>query len=507
VSGGWPRGYRSVRGWHGVSRGLLTFLFALVAVVSAVVLQSSGAALADEDAVDIGSSPGPTTDPLSCTDRMDLPPLGQALESRFSPDSTHLAVTRIVTSASEVTVTGFEEDPALSVLDLASGRITELGMGQRPQWSETGTYLSFWRSGRLHVVKDGDDIAVIDPTMPETRWVGDQLVYWDRDQIHGWTEDADVAIASVAWDYMPRYPQDWADFSADGTAFSLTRYSMDGSATRWIGDVTTGQVAPLTTSGTTYTQWSPAGATLLVRSDSTVELRGQDGSDSVAPLTAFRGTVHGWTPSGALLMGHLSPTVPVVPKFDSYDVWDGHNVVGTATLPNLLGSRTFSPDGRYFAGVSRDGLYETALEVYRCGTTPVQSAVRADPVGRSREARVEGDPRRFVRPVIGYFSQFFQGSHTGIDVAAPFGSIITAADDGVVDWVGWRPVGGRAVCVQHAGGLESCDYHTSAALVQVGQHVSRGEPVALIGMTGFTFGPHVHWEVTQNHLFVDPFKE
>lgn len=466
-------------------------------------------AKADEEDAQIGAGSGPATpDPLSCIDHVDLPPIGQALESRFSPDSTHLAFTRIVTSTSSVTVTGFAEDPALSILDLSTGRITDLGMGQRPQWSVTGTYLSFWRDGRLHIVKAGQDLTVLDPTMPETRWVGDQLVYWSDDEIHGWTEAADVVISTVSSDYTPQFPRDWADFSADGTSFSLTRYSMDGTADRWVGVVSTGQLAPLDTAGTTYTQWSPTGATLLVRSDKAVELRGPDGLDGVAAVSAFRGTVHSWTPDGTkLLMGHLSPTIPIGATFDRYDVWDGHSIVGTATLPNLLGSRIFSPDGRYFAGVSRNGLYETDLEVYRCGTAPAQVVSRADPVARSREARVDSDPRRLVRPVIGYFSQFFQGSHTGIDVAAPFGSIITADDDGVVDWVGWRPIGGRAVCVMHAGGLEGCAYHTSAALVQVGQHVSRGEPVALIGMTGFTFGPHVHWEVKLNGLVVDPFKE
>jgi murein DD-endopeptidase MepM/ murein hydrolase activator NlpD len=131
---------------------------------------------------------------------------------------------------------------------------------------------------------------------------------------------------------------------------------------------------------------------------------------------------------------------------------------------------------------------------------------RADPVSRARQQRIDTDTRRFVRPVIGYFSQFLQGAHTGIDIAAPFGSIITADDDGEVTYVGWRPVGGRAVCVLHGQGLESCAYHTSQALVRVGQRVARGEPIALIGMTGVTTGPHVHWEVKQSGLIVDPLK-
>jgi murein DD-endopeptidase MepM/ murein hydrolase activator NlpD len=91
-----------------------------------------------------------------------------------------------------------------------------------------------------------------------------------------------------------------------------------------------------------------------------------------------------------------------------------------------------------------------------------------------------------------------------VDVAAPFGSLLFAADDGVVNAVGWVPVGGRRVCVMHADGLESCHYHTSLSLVSVGDSVVRGQPIALVGMTGLTGGPHVHWEARQNGRIVDP---
>ncbi len=489
-------------------RGLLRSIVTAIALLGialgwgqgTVVVAGAARELRDDLA---GGDGGP--DPLSCVERVDLPAIDQALETRFSPDGSHLAFTRIVTSSSSVTVTGFEEDPALSVLDLASHTIAPLGRGHLPLWSGTGTYLSFWRDGGLAIVKAGRILRLLEPTEPQVRWVGDQLLYWDDDEIHAWTEDDDVVVSRVSPDLTPRYPQDWSDFSADGALFTLTRYSMDGSAERYVGDTKTGQLAPLATPGTTYTEWSPVGETLLVRSDVTVELRGANGSDHVAPVSAFPGAVHGWTPDGrSLLMGHVGATVPAGPSFDRFAVWNGNGITGAATLPNLLGSRAFSPDGRYFAGITRNGLYETSLEVYRCGTRPVQAASRADPVARAHQGRIDGDPRRFVRPVIGYFSQFLQGSHTGIDVAAPFGSLITAADDGVVTWAGWRPVGGRAVCVQHAAGVESCDYHTSLALVTVGQRVARGEPVALVGMTGATTGPHVHWEARQNGLIVDP---
>src|SRR4029077_15892522 len=73
--------------------------------------------------------------------------------------------------------------------------------------------------------------------------------------------------------------------------------------------------------------------------------------------------------------------------------------------------------------------------------------------------------------------------------------------------MGWVPVGGFRVCVMHAGGLESCDYHTSLPLVAIGDHVTRGQPVALVGMTGLTTGPHVHWEAKLNGRIVNPLDQ
>jgi murein DD-endopeptidase MepM/ murein hydrolase activator NlpD len=101
---------------------------------------------------------------------------------------------------------------------------------------------------------------------------------------------------------------------------------------------------------------------------------------------------------------------------------------------------------------------------------------------------------RLSMPVGGVITQYFWWGHTGVDVAAPYGTGLGAGDDGVVTATGWVPVGGLRVCVQHAGDLTVCYYHTSAVYVSVGQQVLRGQILAAIGLTGVTTGPHVHWE-------------
>jgi murein DD-endopeptidase MepM/ murein hydrolase activator NlpD len=111
---------------------------------------------------------------------------------------------------------------------------------------------------------------------------------------------------------------------------------------------------------------------------------------------------------------------------------------------------------------------------------------------------------RLALPVNGVFTQYFWWGHTGVDLAAPYGTAIMASDDGVVVATGWVAVGGLRVCVQHSEGLQTCYYHTSSVYVSAGQTVSRGQPIAAIGMTGVTTGPHVHWELKVNGVAVNP---
>ena len=110
---------------------------------------------------------------------------------------------------------------------------------------------------------------------------------------------------------------------------------------------------------------------------------------------------------------------------------------------------------------------------------------------------------RLAWPVAGVITQYFWAGHTGVDLAAPYGTGIGASDDGVVSATGWVPVGGLRVCVQHADNLETCYYHTSAVYVGVGDKVSRGQILAAIGLSGVTTGPHVHWECKVGNQLVN----
>lgn len=451
--------------------------------------------------------PAPIVDPLRCTDRAVVPQIEHVTDATWSPDSSAVALTRIVIVPSRKTITGYEEEERLTVLAPGTGAIRDLGEGKRAEWSGTGTHLSYWRDGHLYLNLDGTTAGTVEASAPDIRWKGDQLYFWYEDEIQSWHDGEIRTIARVEPEFMPRYPHDDVSFSADAERFLITRYALDGTIQRYVGVTATGAVVELEEADATFTEWSPRGQTLFIRTSDHLVLREPSGARRASPLSAFAGGVHGWTADGRVLVGAVSPTVPGGNVFDRIPVWDPDDEGDTAvaTLPNLFGARSFSPDGRWFTGVSRTGLYATQLELYRCGTVGRQAMdPRADPVARARLAQIDGDARRFVRPVAGAVTQFIQGRHTGIDIAAREGSIIVAADEGTVDAAGWVPVGGRRICVQHAGGLESCYYHTSSTLVSVGERVARGQPIALVGMTGVTTGPHVHWEVRHDGRVVDP---
>jgi murein DD-endopeptidase MepM/ murein hydrolase activator NlpD len=107
-------------------------------------------------------------------------------------------------------------------------------------------------------------------------------------------------------------------------------------------------------------------------------------------------------------------------------------------------------------------------------------------------------------PTQGVITQLFSPAHSGVDIAAPYGSPVVATDAGTVSAVGHRGPGGLAVCVYHDWGLETCAYHNSEVLVEVGERVADGQRIASIGLSGVTTGPHVHWEARTNGVLVDP---
>jgi len=94
--------------------------------------------------------------------------------------------------------------------------------------------------------------------------------------------------------------------------------------------------------------------------------------------------------------------------------------------------------------------------------------------------------------------------HEGIDISASTGTPIWAAAAGNVIYAGWLGGYGNLVVVDHGNGLATAYAHASSILVSVGQPVGQGETVSLVGSTGNSSGPHLHFEVRVNGAAVDP---
>jgi murein DD-endopeptidase MepM/ murein hydrolase activator NlpD len=87
--------------------------------------------------------------------------------------------------------------------------------------------------------------------------------------------------------------------------------------------------------------------------------------------------------------------------------------------------------------------------------------------------------------------------HDGIDIAAPMGTAIAAADDGTVLFVGDQSGYGKVVILRHERNLVTVYAHNSEVLVREGQRVARGQAISRVGQTGRTTGPHLHFEVRE----------
>lgn len=120
----------------------------------------------------------------------------------------------------------------------------------------------------------------------------------------------------------------------------------------------------------------------------------------------------------------------------------------------------------------------------------------------------------FMLPVNGRFSSGFgvrvhpishvRKMHTGQDIAAPSGTTIRAAGPGVVISTGWRGGYGNTVIIDHGGGISTLYGHCSKIFAHAGQKVAVGDAIAAVGTTGYSTGPHLHFEVRVNGSPVNP---
>ncbi|MDD6236495.1 MAG: peptidoglycan DD-metalloendopeptidase family protein [Clostridiales bacterium] len=114
---------------------------------------------------------------------------------------------------------------------------------------------------------------------------------------------------------------------------------------------------------------------------------------------------------------------------------------------------------------------------------------------------------KFIWPVAGgYISSPFGGArrHGGIDIAAPHGTAIYAAESGTVSLARWNGSYGNCVVIDHGNGIQTLYGHSSKLLVKVGQQVKKGDVIALVGSTGRSTGNHCHFEIHKGGSRINP---
>jgi murein DD-endopeptidase MepM/ murein hydrolase activator NlpD len=175
-------------------------------------------------------------------------------------------------------------------------------------------------------------------------------------------------------------------------------------------------------------------------------------------------------------------------------------------------SLTYTPQREsQAAAVKRPVLVNDITVVSRVGEKP------ASPVRLTSSTRVVGGPSNIpsiwpvmgaLRSGVGTRSNPFGGSsiefHKGQDIAAPIGTPVMATADGTVTIAGWQRGYGWVVYIDHGNGISTRYGHLSRIDVAVGQTLKRGEQLGLVGSTGRSTGPHLHYEVRINGQPVSP---
>jgi murein DD-endopeptidase MepM/ murein hydrolase activator NlpD len=153
---------------------------------------------------------------------------------------------------------------------------------------------------------------------------------------------------------------------------------------------------------------------------------------------------------------------------------------------------------------------EDHLDELQKESQKVQAELQRGGAASGGGAPVTGGSGRFIWPVNGTITAPFcekrswEACHPGMDIAVPTGTPIKAADGGTVRIAGWTGGYGNYTCIQHTASLSSCYGHQSVVKVHVGQHVSQGQIIGLSGSTGFSTGPHLHFEARINGAVTNP---
>ncbi len=163
--------------------------------------------------------------------------------------------------------------------------------------------------------------------------------------------------------------------------------------------------------------------------------------------------------------------------------------------------KSMTPGSWIFVPLDR-GIVETARKAASIENAPVAT----DPKSLFSESGFLW-PVPSSTSVTSNFGWRWGRPHEGVDIGARVGSNIVAAQDGVIVYSGDEIGGyGNITVIAHKGGYFTVYAHASKNFTREGQRVYRGQVIAQVGLTGRTYGPHLHFEVRKNGVAIDPEK-
>jgi murein DD-endopeptidase MepM/ murein hydrolase activator NlpD len=129
--------------------------------------------------------------------------------------------------------------------------------------------------------------------------------------------------------------------------------------------------------------------------------------------------------------------------------------------------------------------------------------------GSSKRRTFLASPMEFSRVTSGFAMRFHPilqnwRAHKGVDYSAPIGTPVRSVSEGTVDFAGWQNGYGNVVQVQHANERSTLYAHLSRIEVKKGQRVEQGQQIGAVGMTGWSTGPHLHFEFRVGGQHQDP---
>ncbi len=188
------------------------------------------------------------------------------------------------------------------------------------------------------------------------------------------------------------------------------------------------------------------------------------------------------------------------------------SIYGLKSEPLITPSDTDMTERQVAASIDQlDVLKQTALRggaMLGLSSGPTHMATAVDWLNMAAAPSLWPVEGRITGPFGGRIDPFSgEGAfHKGVDISVPYGTPIAAPADGVISFADFSSGYGRLVTIEHGHGINTRYGHLSAFAVTNGQHVTRGEVIGYVGLSGRSTGAHLHYEVWVRGTPVNPYK-